>query len=262
MKSRIRRFLLSVSLATSSLAFPLSSSLWSHDLPTSWASSANSAPSWNQLLDECLDQSQMAGPRSLEEAERAVRNGTEDWASSCPAEWTQTLRSGGYPVASTLDADMLARNPLSRFSKEMTCWVNEWQDFHESTVASSDDREMKFAALPDEGQPPAPGLGSVDASQFATTLDGFASIADDELVAQDIPATDQALNDDTCAFDSEYQARQQAADLLAAEMARAAEVAANQSRLMQALSDAQAIEMCSDIDTFSPESYPAESMPQ
>ena len=174
MKTRMHRFWISVSLAAGSLAFPLSNALRAHDLPTRWTSGANSTPSWNYLLDDCLDTPTLPGSQSLMDVEPVARRGTEDWASSCPTEWAADKNPAGRPI--DMDYDGLLRNPISRFSKEMTCWVNEWQMIQSSAQPTAAKR--LWAKMPDSGNPPTPEY----------SIDYFA-------------AYEPAPLADTCAFD-------------------------------------------------------------
>ena len=195
MKTRIHRFWLSISLATLSLASPLSDKLWSHDLPTRWSpeavSSSHSDSDWNYLLDDCLDQRESVGASAL-------------FASS----------SGGSSKPDSADRSgvdfdvVLSRHSLARFTSEMACWVSQWERIQAqageaaradliahkvakprpsaaSGLTAKSAAADLIAARPDFGQPPAP--------TFAQT--------------------------DTCGFEAEYQAMRAAAELLDNEMA-------------------------------------------
>ena len=224
MKTRIRRFWISVSLAAGSLALPLSGKLSAHDLPTRWTSGANSTPSWNYLLDDCLDMPTLPGTASLTDVQPDGRRGTEDWASNCPTEWAAGINPAG--PAANVEIDGLFRNPLSRFSKEMTCWVNEWQMIQMSAGRAAQPK-LIWAARPDAGQPPAPDYS-----------------------VHHYAAYEQVPLADTCAFDAEYQARQTAADLLAKEIARAAEISKSEARLSQSIVDAERIQAIVELDAI------------
>ena len=223
MKTRMRRFWISVSLAAGSLAFPLSNALRAHDLPTRWTSGANSTPSWNYLLDDCLDTPMLPGSQSLLDVAPQARRGTEDWASSCPTEWAAEKFPAGRPI--DMECDGLLRNPISRFSKEMTCWVNEWQMIQ--TGAAKIAPAKLWAKLPDAGNPPAPDY----------SIDYFAAY-------KPVPLAD------TCAFDAEYQARQTAAELLSKEIARANEIAKYEAAMSQSLVDADRAQAVIDMDAM------------
>ncbi len=224
MKTRIRRFWISVSLAAGALAFPLSNASRGHDLPTRWTSGANSTPSWNYLLDDCLDSPTLPGSQSLTSVDAAARRGTEDWASSCPTEWT--AGSDLTAKSSSVDYDGLLRNPISRFSKEMTCWVNEWQMIQHG-ASRAESAKFAWAKRPDAGNPPAPDYSILHVAKY-----------------QAVP-----LND-TCAFDAEYQARQTAAELLAREIARANEISKNEARVSQALIEAERASAIIEMDSI------------
>lgn len=224
MKTRMHRFWISVSLAAGSLAFPLSNALRAHDLPTRWTSGANSTPSWNYLLDDCLDMPVLPGSQSLMDVEPVARRGTEDWASSCPTEWAADKNPAGRPI--DMDYEGFLRNPISRFSKEMTCWVNEWQMI-QSNAAQASPAKLLWAKLPDGGNPPAPDY----------SIDYFAAY-------EPVPLAD------TCAFDAEYQARQTAAELLAKEVARANEIAKYEAAMSQSLVNADRVQAIVNIDSI------------
>ncbi len=213
MKTRMRRFWISVSLAAGSLALPFSGGLRAHDLPTRWTSGANSNPSWNYLLDECLDMPSLPAAYSSADVDRMDRRGTEDWASSCPTESAAGSTIIKRPI--DVEAEQLFRNPISRFSKEMTCWVNEWHMIQNSGQRMPKAAQL-YAAVPEAGNPPAPDY----------SVEHFA-VYQPEMIA------------DTCAFDAEYQARQTAAELLAREVSRAAEIASYEARITQALAEAE-----------------------
>lgn len=230
MKTRMRRFWISVSLAAGSLALPLSGALRAHDLPTRWTSGANSSPSWNYLLDDCLDSPMLPGTQSLTDVEPTARRGTEDWASSCPAEWAADLGRTGH--SADLEFEGLFRNPISRFSKEMTCWVNEWQMLQHSSNLAQQPKQL-WASLPDNGNPPTP-----DYSQDYNLDYSYKYVGNYEPV----PLAD------TCAFDAEYQARQTAAELLAREVARANQIAKYEARVSQAIVDAERVAAVVQMD--------------
>ncbi len=166
----------------------------------------------------------LPGSQSLMDVEPAARRGTEDWASSCPAEWAADTGRLGQAV--DLDYQFLLRNPISRFSKEMTCWVNEWQMI-QSVAHRSPSSATLWARLPDAGNPPAPDYSVNYLARY-----------------------DVAPLADTCAFDAEYQARRTTAELLAREIARAQEVARSEARLSQALADAERVGAIIDLDAI------------
>ena len=130
----------------------------------------------------------------------------------------------GRPI--DMECEGLLRNPISRFSKEMTCWVNEWQMIQASVAKKAPAKQ--WAKLPDAGNPPAPDYSSID--YFAAY--------------KPVPLAD------TCAFDAEYQARQTAADLLAKEIARASEIAKYEAAMSQSLVDADRAQAIIDLDAM------------
>lgn len=219
MKTRMHRFWLSITLAAGSLGSPLAARLSAHDLPWRWASQTVSSSDWNYLRDDCLDSRPLspygaAVSRSVEESlagsfEESLDSSTDSSIGAlgtCPAE---------EAIAKRFDA-ALAHQSAAKFASEMACWANKWEQMQKRAgevararlVSHRQEVLSQWAARPDFGAPPAPA----------------APIAD------------------TCSFESEYRAMQAAADLLDAEMARAAEVSAREAQLYQALADVEAIE--------------------
>lgn len=137
----------------------------------------------------------------------ALSRSLECSLGTCPAEEDE--------VANRFDA-ALAHRSTAKFASEVACWATKWEQIqkkagevacarlagHRQEVAS------RWAVRPELGVPPAPAP----------------SIAD------------------TCSFGAEYGAMQAAADLLDAEVARAAEQSAKEAELRRALADAAQVE--------------------
>ena len=161
MKTRMHRFWLSITLAASSFALPLSDQLWSHDLPTRRSpdaiSSAHADSSWHYLLDDCL------GGRELATADGRDNSDCNDF----------DMRSSTLPGGPDFDA-ILSRNSLARFTSDLACWANQWEqlqakagraaraDLLSRTLAAKN----LVAARPANGFPPAPPARHVDTCGF------------------------------------------------------------------------------------------------
>jgi hypothetical protein len=140
--------------------------------------------------------------------------------SSCPTE--------DAAVANRFDA-VLAHKTLAGFHRDIGCWANQWESMQRKAVEVARARLVsqhqtfatRWAARPDFGVPPAPAIPVVD----------------------------------TCGFEAEYQAMQAAADLLNAEVARAAAISSAEAELQRSLAAAAKIEAAA-IDAI-PEITPA-----
>lgn len=219
MKTRMHRFWLSITLAAGSLGSPLAARLSAHDLPWRWASQTVSSSDWNYLRDDCLDSRPLSpyGAAVSRSVEESLAGSFEEPFDSSPDSSIGALSTCPTEdaIAKRFDA-ALAHQSAAKFASEMACWANKWEQMQKRAgevararlVSHRHELLSQWAARPDLGAPPAPA----------------APIAD------------------TCSFESEYRAMQAAADLLDAEMARAAEVSAREARLYQALADVEAIE--------------------
>ena len=219
MKTRMHRFWLSITLAATSLASPLSQNLMSHDLPTRWSPAALSGPNadsdWNYLLDDCLDSRQFELPNHLS---APVKGSLADDASA---------------LAGGLDFDaLLSRNSLAKLTSDMACWANHWEQLQAKAARAGRTahgahgahaaKDNLVAARPEFGYPPAPALAIVD----------------------------------TCNFEVQYQAMQAAAEQLAEQ--RDASKAIDEAGLTRSLAaaaelEAAAVDAVDAVVTVTPE---------
>ncbi len=131
----------------------------------------------------------LPGTQSLTDVEPTARRGTEDWASSCPAEWAADLSRPQRSV----DIDGLFRKP--DFA------LQQGDDLLGQRVADDSACGQSLSAA----QTPV-GLFARqrESASAGTTASSMAPKAGLEVVGkyEPVPLID------TCAFDAEYQARQ------------------------------------------------------
>lgn len=202
MKTRIRRFWISVSLAASSLAIPLSAPLRAHDLPTRWTSGTNSSSSWNYLLDDCLDSRALTG----------LNNYAASLNDGCFAEgWADTQATDSKSASSLWYR--------AGFASQMAGWVSRFEQLRQGVqkvaagklLVKAEPQKISWALRPELGTPPAPA-----SSPYQMT--------------------------DTCAYEAEYLAQRSAAELLDGEIARASKISADEAALASALAAAAELE--------------------
>lgn len=172
MKTRMHRFWLSLALTAGSMVSPFGSNSWAHDWPVSLTGESISKSTWNFLLDNCF----------------------ETGIEACPAE------SVHGPIEPSFYDEVLSRNALSKYTKEITCWVNDWERQQPQPASEKTDPIAMFAALPDQGQAPMPSSSQTRVHSLVSA-DTCHSDADYRSTKNVDPA-DATLSDDCRWFSS------------------------------------------------------------
>ncbi len=183
MKTRARRFWISLALTASSLfcnQYSLQYSLRAHDLPMRWSSHAVCSSSFDYLVDNCLDARDLSYGSSTSsiwnfQKPKPSLASHDSVYESCPAEAFAESAAATY-AANDFDA-LVSQRALTSLNAKPYSWAGDLTDLCKRDAAIN---ESRVALKPDFGVPPGP----------------------DHYVG------------DTCSFASEFRARQAAAELI------------------------------------------------